>query len=62
MNQSTSLSPAAILGPEGRIAARLEHYERRGEQLAMANAVERAIRERKHLAVEAGTGVGKSFA
>ena len=28
----------------------------------MADAVERAIRERKHLAVEAGTGVGKSFA
>jgi ATP-dependent DNA helicase DinG len=28
----------------------------------MAAAVERAIRERKHLVVEAGTGVGKSFA
>ncbi|HEX3656561.1 MAG TPA: helicase C-terminal domain-containing protein [Pirellulales bacterium] len=62
MNRSTSLSPAAILGPEGRIAARLEHYERRGEQLAMADAVWSAIGNRKHLAVEAGTGVGKSFA
>ncbi len=28
----------------------------------MAEAVDRAIRERHHLAVEAGTGVGKSFA
>ncbi len=28
----------------------------------MAQAVERAIRERRHLIAEAGTGVGKSFA
>ncbi|HXT60092.1 MAG TPA: helicase C-terminal domain-containing protein [Pirellulales bacterium] len=56
------LSPAEILGPEGRIAARLTHYERRPEQLAMADAVARAIREKRHLVVEAGTGVGKSFA
>ncbi len=26
------LSPAEILGPKGRIAARLEHYEQRPEQ------------------------------
>ncbi|MEX0978549.1 MAG: helicase C-terminal domain-containing protein [Pirellulales bacterium] len=56
------LTPAEILGPHGRIAARLDHYERRDEQLAMAEAVERAIRERHHLVAEAGTGVGKSFA
>ncbi len=56
------LSPSEILGPGGRIAARLPNYEHRGEQLAMAEAVDRAIREKHHLAVEAGTGVGKSFA
>ena len=56
------LSPSEILGPGGRIAARLPNYEHRGEQLAMAEAVDRAIRERHHLVVEAGTGVGKSFA
>jgi ATP-dependent DNA helicase DinG len=55
-------TPAEILGPEGRIAARLAHYEHRHEQLAMAEAVDRAIREKHHLVVEAGTGVGKSFA
>jgi ATP-dependent DNA helicase DinG len=55
-------TPAEILGPEGRIAARLAHYEQRPEQLAMAEAVDRAIRGRHHLVVEAGTGVGKSFA
>ncbi|MEM7781773.1 MAG: helicase C-terminal domain-containing protein [Planctomycetota bacterium] len=51
----------AILGAGGRIAARLENYEERPEQLKMADAVARVIREKKHLAVEAGTGVGKSF-
>ena len=55
-------TPAQILGPAGRIAARLTHYEHRPEQLAMAEAVDRAIREKHHLVVEAGTGVGKSFA
>jgi ATP-dependent DNA helicase DinG len=56
------LSPQDILGPEGRIAARMKHYEHRAEQLAMAEAVHRAIGEKRHLIVEAGTGVGKSFA
>jgi len=55
-------SPAEILGPEGRIAARMPHYEHRAQQLAMAEAVDEAIRGGRHLVVEAGTGVGKSFA
>lgn len=37
-------------------------YEVRQPQMAMAADVARAILEKKHLAVEAGTGVGKSFA
>ncbi len=56
------LTPAEILGPAGRIAARLDHYEQRPEQLAMADAVATAIRDKHHLIAEAGTGVGKSFA
>ena len=56
------LAPAEILGPAGRIAARLPNYEHRDEQLAMADAVADAIENRHHLVVEAGTGVGKSFA
>jgi ATP-dependent DNA helicase DinG len=56
------LTPADILGPGGRVAARLEHYEPRREQLEMADAVADALREKHHLVVEAGTGVGKSFA
>jgi len=56
------LTPGEILAPEGRIARRLANYEHRPEQLAMAEAVHRAIARRQHLIVEAGTGVGKSFA
>ena len=41
---------------------RLSNYESRPQQLDMAEAVAGAIAERRHLMVEAGTGVGKSFA
>ncbi|MGH7226242.1 MAG: ATP-dependent DNA helicase, partial [Gemmataceae bacterium] len=56
------MSSASILGPEGVIARQLSGYEPRGQQLQMADAVAEAIAERRHLMVEAGTGVGKSFA
>ncbi len=55
-------SPHDILGPDGSIAKRLERYEQRQQQLDMAESVNAAFLARKHLAVEAGTGVGKSFA
>ena len=57
-----TLSATQILGPEGRIAARLPAYEERHEQLEMAEAVGSALTDGHHLIVEAGTGVGKSFA
>jgi ATP-dependent DNA helicase DinG len=53
----------SILGPEGSIARRMgEKYEHRPQQLEMASAVAGALKDNKHLLVEAGTGVGKSFA
>ncbi len=55
------LTSADILGPGGRIAARLPHYEHRAQQVAMADAVATALADAKHLVVEAGTGIGKSF-
>ncbi|MBE7492179.1 MAG: DEAD/DEAH box helicase [Planctomycetes bacterium] len=51
-----------ILGPGGAVAQRLGGYEDRPQQLAMARAVETAFAGDRHLVVEAGTGVGKSFA
>ena len=56
------MSHRSILGPDGAIAQRLPNYEPRPEQLQMADAVAAALALPGHLMVEAGTGVGKSFA
>jgi ATP-dependent DNA helicase DinG len=56
------MSRHPILGPGGAIARRLPNYEARPQQLDMADAVAGAIARGEHLMVEAGTGVGKSFA
>jgi ATP-dependent DNA helicase DinG len=53
---------SSILGPSGAIAGRLNQFEPRPQQMKMAEAVARAIADKRHLMVEAGTGVGKSFA
>lgn len=55
-------SPDDFLAPGGRLAARLAGWEARPQQLEMARLVARAIAERRHAVVEAGTGVGKSLA
>ena len=56
------MSLAATLGPKGAVAKNLGNYEFRPQQLEMAEAVASAIATKRHLLVEAGTGVGKSFA
>ncbi|MCA9080705.1 MAG: helicase [Planctomycetaceae bacterium] len=50
-----------VFADGGLVARRLERYESRPQQVAMANAVATAIDASEHLLVEAGTGVGKSF-
>ena len=50
-----------IFSPTG-ILSRAKNFEFRPQQQEMAVAVARALQEREHLAVEAGTGVGKSLA
>ena len=55
-------TPGEFLAPDGRLAARLPAWESRPQQLEMADLVAAAIRDRRHLVVEAGTGVGKSLA
>lgn len=57
-----SLTSSDVLGTEGLISQRLKGYESRPQQLEMAEAVAAAVAQRQHLVVEAGTGVGKSFA
>ncbi|MFM7138583.1 MAG: ATP-dependent DNA helicase [Planctomycetota bacterium] len=56
------LTPDELLGPDGRLAARLAGWESRPQQLEMARLVAEAIRTRRHAIVEAGTGTGKSLA
>jgi len=51
-----------ILGPGGEIERFHPQYEHRPGQIRMACAVARAITERRHLCVEAGTGTGKTLA
>ncbi|MFH1352059.1 MAG: ATP-dependent DNA helicase [bacterium] len=51
-----------LFSPESRIAELLKGYEQRPQQLEMAQRIEKAIIEKKHLVAEAGTGVGKSIA
>src|SRR6266516_4519726 len=50
-----------IFSPSG-ILSRAKNFEFRPQQQQMAVAVARALQNREHLAVEAGTGVGKSLA
>ena len=51
-----------IFTSEGLISQHLKGYEYRPQQLQMADAVAEAFENNEHLVVEAGTGVGKSFA
>jgi len=51
-----------FFSPGGVLARSPLPYEYRPGQLEMAKAVERALAERRHLIVEAGTGTGKTLA
>jgi len=51
-----------ILGPGGPVSQSLAGFEVRPQQVQMAREVQRALLKGRCLAVEAGTGVGKSFA
>src|SRR2546428_3203293 len=50
-----------IFSPKG-VLSRSPNFEFRPQQQQMAIAVARTLENREHLAVEAGTGVGKSLA
>jgi len=58
-----TIDPQDILAPDGPIARRLgDTYEHRPEQEQMASFVSDSLTQGKTAIVEAGTGVGKSFA
>src|SRR6478752_5562013 len=51
-----------FFAPGGLLSKAHPNYEFRRGQLQMAEAVERALAEKRHLIVEAGTGTGKTLA
>jgi ATP-dependent DNA helicase DinG len=53
---------ATLMGPQGPLARLDADYRERAEQSAMAQAVASAIEGHQSLVVEAGTGVGKTYA
>ncbi|HEY3927681.1 MAG TPA: ATP-dependent DNA helicase [Candidatus Koribacter sp.] len=57
-----SLTLNQFFGPGGVLANSHPAYEFRRGQLQMAQAVEQALSEKRHLIVEAGTGAGKTLA
>jgi ATP-dependent DNA helicase DinG len=62
MKADTSLDIKEILAPAGIIAKTFPDFESRPQQVQMAIAVHHAFEKHARLVVEAGTGVGKSFA
>lgn len=56
------MSAADFLGEGGALARALDGFEHRRGQVEMAERVEATLREGGALMVEAGTGIGKSFA
>jgi ATP-dependent DNA helicase DinG len=60
--QHNGFNEERIFGPAGLLAKAYPGYEDRPQQRQMAKDVQNALKGHFHLAVEAGTGVGKSFA
>src|SRR5438477_1732376 len=60
--QKKDVSLYQFFSPGGVLSRNHPAYEFRRGQLQMAQAVEQALEERRHLIVEAGTGTGKTLA
>jgi DNA polymerase-3 subunit epsilon/ATP-dependent DNA helicase DinG len=60
--RTDSPSPATFFAPDGKLAAQIPSYEARAGQVEMALATEAALRDGKHVMIEAATGIGKSYA
>jgi len=58
----SSSGVAGVFASDGLLAQSLPGYEARPGQVAVAEAVERSLREDHILLCEAGTGIGKTFA
>lgn len=52
----------SVFSPDGELGQLLPSYSFRSGQVEMASLIAKALDERRHAEVEAGTGTGKSFA
>jgi ATP-dependent DNA helicase DinG len=59
---NTYLDVEKVLGPGGAVSQVLGNFELRPQQVQMSHGVQQAMAGARCLVVEAGTGVGKSFA
>jgi ATP-dependent DNA helicase DinG len=59
---STTLDLTDLFSPSGELAARLPGFSYRAAQQGMARLVAEALDSGRHAAIEAGTGIGKTFA
>jgi ATP-dependent DNA helicase DinG len=59
---SASQAVAALFDTDGPLAYSIPGFATRKEQVAMADLVARALVDKGHYFIEAGTGVGKTFA
>ncbi|MGI8962850.1 MAG: ATP-dependent DNA helicase [Bryobacteraceae bacterium] len=62
ISSGTTIKVKAFFARNGILSRAHPNYDYRQSQLDMAQAVESAIAERRHLIVEAGTGTGKTLA
>lgn len=62
MGELLAYDLSKFFGSHGSLAQHLPGYELRPSQLQMAEAVQRAILEKRHALIEAPTGTGKSIA
>src|SRR5271157_6248095 len=62
VSPATGFSLYQFFAPGGLLSKTHPAYEFRRGQLQMAQAVEEAVEEKRHLIVEAGTGTGKTLA
>jgi len=60
--QNAGLDISKVLALGGPVSKAYQGFEKRPQQLQMARAVKRTFENGGHIAIEAGTGVGKSFA
>ena len=59
-NQNSTIDD--FFSPNGPLNDCLENYQLRAEQVEMAKSINDSIEDKTSLVVEAGTGVGKTFA